>query len=398
MKDFVLTIDSNTFIWTHSGEGLVYNSSNFKSVSFKVHGVIEEICRLLDKPENLYSVTLSKTEVEIPYLKKWIEDMLLIESAIFKPVDENVTVSLKPILKIQNNISKIVSNYNCSDITDCLQEVTFHLTGANISNEELEYHKQFFYPTKVKEYLKYNELISFLKFIPQKKNVALNFVGDCDLYPEIKALCDLLDKRNNSVTFYFRLEDIRRIWNNSHTMIDNYNICLLCKVNEETKEHLNFVQENTLNARIQFLISSEKENSIIETIDMADLNYDITPIATSNNHDFFSQYIYLEKEDCSNIKMRKRSIFINQTLNGNFFGKLEILPDGSMWDNLNFQRIGFINENFSKLMFTVFNNKRAWFYNRRQEPCINCLYQWLCPSPSNYELVLNKPNLCHVKP
>lgn len=40
----------------------------------------------------------------------------------------------------------------------------------------------------------------------------------------------------------------------------------------------------------------------------------------------------------------------------------------------------------------------AYFLKRVQNPCNACIYQWLCPSPSNYELAIGKPNLCHVKP
>ena len=30
-------------------------------------------------------------------------------------------------------------------------------------------------------------------------------------------------------------------------------------------------------------------------------------------------------------------------------------------------------------------------------PCKDCIYQWLCPSPSNYEIVIGRSNLCYVK-
>ena len=39
----------------------------------------------------------------------------------------------------------------------------------------------------------------------------------------------------------------------------------------------------------------------------------------------------------------------------------------------------------------------SWFQIRDQAPCTDCVYQWLCPAPSNYETVIGKPNLCHVK-
>jgi hypothetical protein len=31
------------------------------------------------------------------------------------------------------------------------------------------------------------------------------------------------------------------------------------------------------------------------------------------------------------------------------------------------------------------------------EPCASCRYQWICPSPSDYERVLGIPNLCHFR-
>ena len=87
---------------------------------------------------------------------------------------------------------------------------------------------------------------------------------------------------------------------------------------------------------------------------------------------------------------------MNKTLNGLFFGNIELLPDGSVWDNLNFEKIGLLHDDFADLMLAMYKEKGAWFYKREQYPCNKCLYQWLCPPPSNYELVMNKPNLCHI--
>lgn len=39
----------------------------------------------------------------------------------------------------------------------------------------------------------------------------------------------------------------------------------------------------------------------------------------------------------------------------------------------------------------------SWLRIRNQEPCCSCIYQWFCPSPSNYELAIGRSNLCHIK-
>ena len=40
---------------------------------------------------------------------------------------------------------------------------------------------------------------------------------------------------------------------------------------------------------------------------------------------------------------------------------------------------------------------QSWLRIRTQSPCDTCVYQWLCPSPSDYEIELNRPNLCLTK-
>lgn len=40
---------------------------------------------------------------------------------------------------------------------------------------------------------------------------------------------------------------------------------------------------------------------------------------------------------------------------------------------------------------------KAWFKVRDEIPCKNCCNKSLCPSPSNYEIVTNRVNLCNIK-
>lgn len=40
---------------------------------------------------------------------------------------------------------------------------------------------------------------------------------------------------------------------------------------------------------------------------------------------------------------------------------------------------------------------QSWLRTRKQEPCNSCIYQYLCPSPSDYEIIIGRLNLCHIK-
>ena len=49
-----------------------------------------------------------------------------------------------------------------------------------------------------------------------------------------------------------------------------------------------------------------------------------------------------------------------------------------------------------KLIQKEIEEGKSWLRVRNQEPCNACIYQWLCPSPSDYEIMIGQTNLCHV--
>jgi pseudo-rSAM protein len=96
---------------------------------------------------------------------------------------------------------------------------------------------------------------------------------------------------------------------------------------------------------------------------------------------------------------RYNKVFCNQKLNSNYFGKLYILPDGSVKANMNTAILGSIYQNsLLEVVEKELIKNTAWRVVRILKPCNQCLYQYLCPPPSNYETVVEKPNLCHVEP
>jgi len=78
---------------------------------------------------------------------------------------------------------------------------------------------------------------------------------------------------------------------------------------------------------------------------------------------------------------------------------LTIGPDGKVYSgDMNEPAIGTIDESLYTIVYREMTEGHSWLRIRDQKPCCDCIYQWLCPSPSNYELAIGKPNLCHVKP
>ena len=93
--------------------------------------------------------------------------------------------------------------------------------------------------------------------------------------------------------------------------------------------------------------------------------------------------------------------------NGKFYGtivkkgqgqyEINIMPDGETYANLNYSPLGNIYTNsIYEIVQKEIVEGKSWFRIRNQAPCDECVYQWLCPSPSDYEIDLDRTNLCHV--
>jgi len=62
-----------------------------------------------------------------------------------------------------------------------------------------------------------------------------------------------------------------------------------------------------------------------------------------------------------------------------------------------YEPIGTCADDIKDVTIKALKTGKAWFNTRdRVTPCKDCIYKYLCPSPSNYELTLGRNNLCHI--
>ena len=80
------------------------------------------------------------------------------------------------------------------------------------------------------------------------------------------------------------------------------------------------------------------------------------------------------------------------------FGKINIMPNGDVYANVNHPVLGNIySHSIHEIILKEVEEGQSWLRVRNQAPCNDCVYQWLCPPPSDYEILIGRPNLCHVK-
>lgn len=158
-------------------------------------------------------------------------------------------------------------------------------------------------------------------------------------------------------------------------------------------------QINFPNVKWIFKIRSEEELVIVsEWIETNSIsNYKIEAEYDGLNLDFLEKFVYLSEEDLFSQPVPMKSIMRNQVVNTYDFGKFYIAANGNIYANRLFPSIGNLyTDSIRQLVQKEMTEGYAWLRIRNQEPCAQCIYQWLCPSPSDYELKTGKTNLCHI--
>lgn len=238
-------------------------------------------------------------------------------------------------------------------------------------------------------------LMSFLNVAPL--GVEINLFGD-------------INNINNS---HYFIQFLYQITNNIYNVINYksapkyikkyilYKIVIDFPLDEKSfssviKSHSKHILETEYIFNIK---SSHEYFEVLNIIQKYDIEnkYIIHPIYTGDNISFFEDYVYLDKEDILKNKLSIKDIFIHQSINIFDFGKISILPNGDVYSNINNPILGNIyKQNIDDIIRKEISDGFSWFRIRSQKPCTNCAYQWLCPSPSDYEISIGKLNLCHI--
>lgn len=144
------------------------------------------------------------------------------------------------------------------------------------------------------------------------------------------------------------------------------------------------------------LLFSEEEINVIDNKEMRNVVF--IPIYDGNNFDFFKKSVFSAEEDFTHCDLTINQILINKRINSINYGVINVFPDGTIKTNINNKPLGNLSEGLENLLWREMKRKDGWMKTRTEKPCNDCIYQYLCPPPSNYEIAIGKPNLCTVKP
>lgn len=396
MKEYWFAIYPHCFLWMKGEEGLVYNTKNYAKILFCNEGLLAEKTGQLVVMENLYCIRLTEEELADEKLNGWVQNMVAQEcSALVEDNGINQRpLSLPPILKVQDEADYYRWEHRQGidgNVIENLHRLVFHINGSKYGNEL--YAKQTIYPTVSFEMLSAKDILRFAmnaRVSPFLTEIVL--VGNPFVYEGLEELMESL-QTICPVSVYCTWQDVMNFLSDVEKLSTKANLHIMATgdaVLDKLPQEVNYT----------FLVTSEQEyEAAMEFEGKYRLEHvDIVPIYAGNNLSFFEECLYMDDESIQDIALDKREVFIRQKLNIQDFGRLTVMNDGKVYSNPNHSAIGHIGETPHALVYREITEGSSWLRIRDQKPCCDCIYQWLCPSPSHYEDVIGKPNLCHIKP
>jgi pseudo-rSAM protein len=387
------SLSPSVFIWRKKEKCLFYDSNTFRSKLFHINtSSVNDFINELQNIDNLYciDVTEKPDEKVVSFLRE------LVNLKMGMVVNEKATqgqkpIQLPPILNLQSAVERLDD-----------KEITDLAIGENI----LEYvHEVHIILDKNQSLGMMQAIIDFIDTLRKSNLYGIRISGYVPALSRSTSFGDFLSLMPALKTIVLEFNDdiLDILLSIKELNIENVNI--LIQVRSIFSKDLlykveDFLQSKEINHEYEFLVANEQTvdsiNPKIQDIDSKSVN--LNPFFDDKNHDFFENNIYLDENDIQNMEMTKKNIFAHQALNTNDFGKLTITPDGKVYANPYFPALGTIEDDIRLLVYKEMIDGASWRRVRDMQPCCDCVYQWLCPSPSNYEIVIDRPNLCHIYP
>ncbi|MFV0271362.1 MAG: TIGR04150 pseudo-rSAM protein [Macellibacteroides fermentans] len=376
--DYWFTIEPYVYVNVINSHVLLYNTldgQTIESDNANVVGLLKEIlCKnnsgvVLLSSENYKQNDINNFINEVR--EKFFGDLIEVHLSNGKPVQ------ILPYINLSNSVELYKKHNLATDkkMLECLSEISIYVD----------------YRTDLKI------LIPFLKSLPD--NILINVLGNLEEvanYVELLIFLNQLTSMKNIICPYTKFISLQTTFNNNFSysilvdfQVDMKNWRCLRKLLINQEFPFEYIFE------ITSIEDYKQANHLISQFKIE--KYQMKPIFTGNNIKFFEDYIFLTKDDILSTSMSMRDFFANKSMNIYDFGKISIMPNGDVQANLNYPTLGNIStHSILEIIIKEVEQGYSWFRIRDQKPCNNCIYQWLCPSPSNYEIIMNRPNLCHV--
>ena len=390
-NDYWFTIEPYTYVYFQKNEMLFFNTLDGSILKTRNKSVIK-----------LVKDTVSETNLSVSYLSKkkldendisafinelrelFMGDIIEIGHSSYKPIQ---FISQINILNYNKKKQEYLffSELDKKNLISYLDELTILINGSEHFSEFTKQTWYYNYPYSSNDcFLDFEAIKRVGKEIEGSNLSSIKIIGsDFMSHPQI-----------NDIIEYFKPLSVKMDY-------IQYNALNISDLTTSVIYDLEFVKNNKIgfrdNVSYSFIVTKDEDLSFLDSLTEKLEDFIIIPYFTGNNLSFFEKNIYIKENDLSDEPQHINDIFAKQFINLNQFGKLFIDVKGDIYSNLYVNKVGNIDDSLKKIILKEMTSKCGmWRNTRDKEPCCNCIYQWICPTPSNYETAIGKHNLCHI--
>ncbi len=418
-KKYWLFIEPYVHITSANGAFLFYNTITKKSFELRDDPEATRVASGLLDPAAGYVIPLTGADMEVPAIHRFVGKIRRLYMGDLLDADwsSGKPANIPPIPHIKTRLSrKLLENpekLQAIDFGNYLHEVTLYVRSGPGGFGELfrKSEKQFIspglYSSRPRE-IKIPQLASWLDQLTVFKIALINVAGNNpEKFQGLPGLIALGTERRFQVKLHYPYEDL------DHVPFD----LLLADRKNQVAFYVTFPVDLALFNKViekiagtpfggwyevHFIVRSQPElEAAFDLVRQSGIpSYYFKPYYDGSNFDFFRDHIFITGEDIRSSRPDQHQIFSRMTINEKDFGKLTVVPNGKVYANLNDPALGNIADNQANtIILKELMEGRSWKRSRsRVTPCRNCLYHFLCPPVSGYELLMKRFNFCEVYP
>lgn len=409
MKKFWFYLEPYSFVFEGKQGIVIYNTLNGKIIQCNDDLIVHDILNQLKERDSGYCTLLTQDQINNKSVEDFVENIRNTFSGDIIDCDlsHGKPFILKPILNLLNDPEKTLQGKGYTlreNVLDYVHEVNIYINTdcTQGCSSCKDYYKQFLCCTECNtKFLlsveEYKILFDYLSVIGvQKINILGGNLSQNSLF---YSLLQLIEHYRFKKYIYLSYKNIKPNFISQMKDIDGLTVYILVEELFELNIFHSLMKYSDIRSvKWQFIVSTEKEYYDVNKLtDELGIDGEIIPFFNKKNIDFFEKYVYLELDDILSEPISRQKIYSRQVLNENLFGKLTVMPDGDVYANVNNLMLGNIKNNrLNELIYKEIARSDSWLKKREGKPCSSCTYRFLCPSPGNYELVMEKLDLCHV--
>lgn len=346
---------------------------------------------------------------QYPSVKDWVRSTCEDGMAVTFPYCKNGEhpVILRPLLSLNKDVDKIEDDkvkplFWGGNVKHFLNSFTIYLNSKCLHRCARcnDYCKQISYCTNYEKSgdssITPHQLSSILAEVSSFPIGHINIFGG-DIYEEMSLVIleDAAKRHSLQFRFYTHYLTYRE-----NVFVDSQEVHLLIPAHFNSSRLMSVCTHMMAKERVlHFVVEGEDDVQAVESfIGNSDVDsFKMHPYYNGKNEPFFMENIYLSEEDLMTAEISMREIFRNQKLNANNFGALYVMPDGGIKSHVDGLNLGYAGKDeIVDIIYKELTENTAWRKVRNKEPCTQCVFQYLCPPPSDYETAIGRNNLCYV--